>query len=208
MSYSELWEINRNWSGKVYKEYKNSWLFCPIVWDILLLKYIPEEERKSVYGMVSNSYMSWLLFATKDNLAENEKSIKLNKKICNSGCEYDKVVWDLSNLAVFNTADKEFIADCIIEFINNHDEYFDNCDDEITKRFIEIANDIRKLPRRCKYFVFHGTSCDDNVEYWFYRKRLCSWKENICEFAIIKNNKIVDYKNNLEFISEKQNFQM
>lgn len=204
MSYSELWEINRNWSGKVYKEYKNSWLFCPIVWDILLKKYIPEDERKSFYGQTCNNFIYWLIFSTTDNLTDKEKLRKLNDKVFKGDCESDKVVWDLSNLAVFNAADKEFIADCVIEFINNHDEYFDNCDDEIIKRFIEIANDIRKLPRRCKYFVIHGSSCDDNVEYWFYRKRLCSWNENICEFAIIKDDKIVDYKDNLEFIAQKE----
>lgn len=203
MSYSELWEINRNWSGKVYKEYKNSWLFCPIVWDLMFLKYIPQEERKDVYGENFNNYMSWILWSS----TRNERINKLNAKILDSDCESDKIVWDLSNLVVFNWNDRKFISDCITKFIENHNDFFENHDEEIRKRFEEIANDISNLPHRCKYFVIHGSSCDDNVESWFEHKRLSSWNEFICDFALISNNKLIGYSDNLKITKERNQYE-
>ena len=50
------------------------------------------------------------------------------------------------------------------------------------------------------------TSCDDNVEYWFYRKRLSSWDKVVCEFTLIENEKVIGFSDNLKMckgVSEK-----
>lgn len=201
MSYSSLWGIDGKWSGKQLTEYHNSWLFCPISWNVLLCKYIEPEERTS-YGHVWTNYMSWV--GTCAKATADRKWRMLNERINNSGIQYDRVLWDLSQLGVFNAKDKDFVAECIEKFVENNmvgdPEYKDA--DHIIERFHKVAEDIRNLPRRIKYFVIKGTSCDDNVERWFYRKRLCSWKEFVCEFPLIEDQKIVGYATNLEICNE------
>ena len=195
MSYTSLWEIDKNWSGKQYNEYKNAWLFPPVVWDILMCKYIPKNERTDMFR-THTSYMTWIGFFSKE---ANERHRLLNERINNSEIQYDRVLWELSNCSVFNTKDKEFVADCIEKFIANNFEYYDTEDcDHIKERFMEVANDIRGLPRRCKFFVIHPTSVDDNVEYWFYRKRLSSWDKIVCEFTLIENDKVIGFSDNLK----------
>ena len=198
MSYSSLWGIDRKWSGKELTEYRNSWLFCPVVWNVLLCKYIGEEERTD-YGRVCKDYLSWLgIIASPETRASRWQM--LNERINNSSIQSDRVLWELSNLSVFNAKDKAFVAECIETFVENNmvgnPEYQDS--DHIIERFHRIARDIRYLPRRVKYFVIKGTSVDDAVERWFYRKRLCSWKEFICEFTLIENQKVAGFATNLE----------
>jgi hypothetical protein len=197
MSYTSLWEIDKNWSGKKYTEYRNSHLFPPVVWDILMCKYIKPNERKD-YDRIQTSYLCWLGWGL-DHERANERHNMLNERINNSEIQYDRVLWEITNLSVFNAKDKEFVADCIENFITNNFVYYRSEDCEhIKERFKEIANDIRNLPKRCKYFVIHPTSCDDNVEWWFYRKRLSSWDNFVCEFTLIENNKVIGFSDNLE----------
>lgn len=190
MSYSSLWEIDRNWSGKEYSEYKNSWLFPPAVWDILLIKYIKPYER-----MGETHYLLWAMpFGDRKNNYQI-----LNERINNSTIQYDRVLWELTNQSVFNAKDKEFVANCIEEFVKQNfpnSEYKES--EHIKERFYEIAKNIRELPKRCKYFVFKNTSCDDIVEYWFNRKRLCSWDKFVCEFTLIENNQVIGFSDNLK----------
>lgn len=196
MSCSSLWTMDKNWSGKEYKEYNNSWLFPPTIWNILFCKYIHENERRKRYfdkeNQFETNFMTWSLW---DNSA---KWKELNDRIDNGTEETDKVLWALANLCVFNAKDKTFVADCIERFVEidfPNSEYKDS--QHIKDRFREVAQDIRALPKSCKYFVFKGTSCDDNVERWFYRKRLSSWKEIVCDIALIENEKVVGYTDNL-----------
>ena len=203
MSHSSLWGIDRNWSGKQLIEYKNSWLFCPVVWNVLLCKYIEEEERTD-FGRALTDYMSWVgIFA---GPTAKERWSMLNERINNSSIQYDRVLWELSNLSVFNTKDKDFVAECIERFVENNmvgtSEYRDSA--HIIERFRWIARDIINLPRRVKYFVFKGTSVDDCVERWFRRKRLCSWKEFVCEFTLIEDQKVTGFATNLEMCKEAQ----
>lgn len=197
MSYSSLWGIDGKWSGKRLTEYHNSWLFCPITWNVLLCKYIKPEERTG-YGRVWTNYMSWVGIC--DSATADKKWRMLNERINNSNNQADRVLWDLSQLSVFNAKDKDFVAECIEKFVENNmvgDPEYQDCD-HIIERFHKVAEDIRNLPRRFKYFVIKGTSCDDNVERWFYRKRLSSWKEDVCEFTLIEDQKVVGYATNLE----------
>lgn len=198
MSYSSLWGIDSKWSGKQLTEYHNSWLFCPIVWNVLLCKYIKPEERTD-FGHVCTNYMSWAeLCASAATRARRFQM--LNERINNSSSQSDRVLWELSNLSVFNAKDKDFVAECIERFVENNmvsDPEYQECD-HIIERFRKIAGDIKNLPKRVKYFVVKGTSCDDNVEFWFYRKRLCSWEKFICEFTLIEDQKVVGFATNLE----------
>ena len=197
MSYSSLWGIDGKWSGKELTEYRNSWLFCPIAWNVLLCKYIDPEERTS-FGHVWTNYMSWV--GVCDKATADRKWRILNERINNSNNQADRVLWELSQLSVFNAKDKDFVAECIEAFVKNNmvgnKEYRDS--DHIIERFHKVADDIRNLPRKFKYFVIKGTSVDDNVERWFYRKRLCSWKEVVCEFTLIEDQKVVGFATNLE----------
>ena len=197
MSYTSLWEIDKNWSGREHSEYHNSWLFCPQIWDILMCKYITPEERTDGVNTWKN-YMSWVCPWNKEKA--NSRNAILNDRINNSTIQYDRVLWELSNLSVFNAKDKLFVTECIESFVENNivgnQEYKDA--EHISERFLEIAKDIRNLPRRVKYFVIHPTSCDDNVEWWFNRKRLCSWDKFVCEFTLIEDSKVVGFSTNLE----------
>ncbi len=195
MSYTSLWEIDRNWSGKEYAKYKNSWLFPPTVWDILMCKYITKYER-TVCGRTDEHYLQWCGFCF-DEAEQSRRREMLNDRINNSDIQYDRVLWELSNMSVFNAKDKEFVSGCIEDFVTNNFGYLSSKDFEhITDRFREIASDIRSLPRRCKYFVIHPTSCDDNVERWFCGKRLSSWPEPVCEFTLIENNRVIGFSDN------------
>ena len=197
MSYTSLWTINKNWSGKEHTTYKNSHLFPPVVWDILLCKYIAIRERSDIYR-VNSSYLCWIALCF-DKDEGNRRFKMLNERINNSDFQYDRVLWELSNLSVFNAKDKEFVADCIEKFVEenfSNSEYKDS--EHIKERFFEIAKDIRELPNNVSFFVIHPNSCDDNVEYWFNQKRLSSWDKFVCEFTLIENDKVIGFSDNLK----------
>ncbi len=212
MSYSSLWTIDKDWKGADIKEYRNSHLFAPIVWDILMCKYIPKEERRLEFpyyedGVKYEYETSFIIWAT-SLFKKNDNQWVLNEKIHNSEIQFDRVLWELSNLSVFNAKDKEFVADCIEKFVQTNFDYLDIEDNShIKERFLAIAKDIRELPQDCKYFVFKGTSCDDNVEWWFCsydedkdedcEKKLSDWDKFVCEFTLIENDKVVRFADNL-----------
>lgn len=193
MSYTSLWIIDKNWSGVEYRKYPNSWLMPPIVWDVLMRKYINAYERNGV-----ESYIVWAISGNSDKERDERWSL-LNSRINNTENQVDRIMWELTGLSVFNSKDKEFVADCIDAFVRenqNIDELLQA--EHIRQRFFDIAVDIRNLPQRVKYFVIHPTSVDDAVEWWFRRKRLCSWDKFVCEFTLIEDKKVVGFSTNLE----------
>lgn len=202
MSYTSLWIIDKKWSGKEYTTYRNSHLFPPVVWDILMCKYIKPGERN--LGLISNtSFLAWMLCgASKEEM--NRRIGMLNERINSSEIQYDRVLWELCNLSVFNAKDKDFVAECIERFVENNldrsPKYKDY--DDIKSRFFEVAKDIRNLPKRVKFFVIHPNSVDDNVEWWFCGKRLCSWDKFVCEFTLIEDGKVVGFSDNLTMCKE------
>lgn len=203
MSYTSLWGIDRNWSGRELTIYKNSWWFCPTVWDVLMCKYITPQERTDG-RKVWNSYLIWAGLPHNAETRQSRWSL-LNDRINNSPIQYDRVLWELTGVSVFNAKDKTFVCECIKDFVENNivgnAEYTD-CE-HITQRFLEIAEDIKTLPTRCRYFVIHPTSCDDNVEWWFRGKRLCSWDKFVCEFTLIEDGKVVGFSSNLEMCKKE-----
>lgn len=198
MSYTSLWTINEEWKGAERSKYHNSYLFPPVVWDILLCKYVTDDERNNTL-----SYLMWIGF-TFDKEEQSRRFDMLNSRINNSEIQYDRVLWELANLSVFNAKDKALVADCIEKFVENNFNYLDFKDVEhIKERFCEVEKDIRELPEECKFFVIHPTSCDDNVEWWFERgKALSSWDKYVCEFTLIENEKVVGFSDNLKMCKE------
>lgn len=192
MSYTSLWVIDKNWSGIEYRQYPNSWLMPPIVWDVLMQKYIGTNERNGV-----DSYLVWVC-ACSDKV-RNERWALLNGRINNTANQTDRIMWELAGLSVFSSKDKEFVANCIDDFVRENQNIGEELQAEhIRQRFFDIAIDIRNLPKRVKYFVIHPSSVDDSVEWWFDRKRLCSWDKFVCEFTLIEDKKIVGFSTNLE----------
>lgn len=202
MSHSSLWAITDQWEGEEHYTYSNSWLFCPIVWDVLLCKYIRPHERTD-WGREVKHYMVWI--GPFDRAEANRRWGILNDRINASPSQTDRVLWELSGLSVFNAKDKSFVADCVEAFVEEN--YVNNLEyqnaDRIIARARAIAADIRGLPESAKYFVLKPTSCDDNVEYWFNNKQLCSWDKKVCEFTLIEDQRIVGFASNLEICKKE-----
>ena len=192
MSYTSLWIIDKNWSGVEYRKYPNSWLMPPVVWDVLMQKYIDPAEHNGV-----NSYLAWVCACS--SKIRDERWALLNSRINNTENQVDRIMWELTGLSVFNSKDKEFVANCIDDFVRENQNIDEELQAEhIRQRFFDIAIDIRNLPRRVKYFVIHPSSVDDSVEWWFRRERLCSWDKFVCEFTLIENKRVVGFSTNLE----------
>ena len=45
MSSSSLYVINKNYEGECLIEYTNSWIFSPIIWQVLEDKYFKEDAK-------------------------------------------------------------------------------------------------------------------------------------------------------------------
>lgn len=203
MSYSSLYGIKNNYVGEELYEYGNSWLFSPIVWSVLSDKYLPRD----MYGYVQSVI----------GMHGNEVFLKINNIMNNSNNTPDRICWEMSNQQIFFTKDKECIVNNIHKFIEQNKEYDRHREDNISalerehivERFNEIANDILSLDENeYPYFVFKNTSVDDGVERWFYTydendeyadKSLKDWDKIIAEFVIIKDDKITNFVNNLDY---------
>ena len=202
MSYSSLYGINKDYIGKELFEYRNSWFFSPIVWNVLSDKYLPRQ-----YGMVQSVI----------GLNGNEVWSKINNIMNNSDNTPDRICWEMSNQQIFFTKDKECIVSNIRKFIKQNKEYYRSEEDSVSalerehiiERFNEIINDIIELDEdEYPCFVFKNTSVDDGVERWFYTydetdeyvdKSLKEWDEIIAEFVVIENGKIINFINNLDY---------
>lgn len=207
MSSSSLWGIGKNYMGEELKEYRNSWLFSPIVWRVLPDKYIPDEIQ-TPYG-----YKKWIIGPDGTDVWR-----KTNDKVNHCENTPDRICWELSNQQIFFTKDKNVIAEAIRRFLKDNKKY-DKSDedgksllerDHIIDRFKEIATDIEELDEtEYPYFVLKNTSCDDGVEKWFSEyneetdryenKSLKDWNEFLAEFVVIKDGKISDFISNLKY---------
>lgn len=207
MSSSSLWGIRKDYIGDELMEYKNSWLFSPIVWNVLPDKYIPD-EISTPYG-----YKKRVIGPGGTDIWR-----KTNNKVNHCDNTPDRICWELSNQNIFFTKDKSVIAEAIRQFLKDNKEY-DKSDEDgksslerehIIERFEEIAADIEELDEtEYPYFVFKNTSVDDNVERWFVEyneetgeydcKSLKDWDELLAEFVVIKDGKISDFISNLDY---------
>lgn len=197
------WE---NYTGEELKEYKNSWLFSPIVWMVLPDKYIPDEIQ-TPYG-----YKKGIIGPGGTDVWE-----KTNDKVNHCDSTMDRICWELANQNIFFTKDKKCVAESIRQFVEQNKKYDRNDDgtfplqaEHIVERFNEIATDIEELDEtECPYFVFKNTSVDDDVERWFVEyneetgeysdKSIKDWNEFIAEFVVIKDGKILNFISNLDY---------
>lgn len=207
MSISSLWGISKDYVGDELIGYKNSWLFTPIIVQVLCEKYVPE-MLKTPFGIKQ-------VIASFDM-----KSIwtAANEKLNNCDNTPDRVCWEMSNQNIFFTKDKKCVAGAIRAFVKQNTQYDISsedgiaslCREHIIKRFNEIANDIESLDEeKFPYFVFKNTSCDDGVERLFSEyneetdetdeKSLKDWKEYVVEFVVISNEKIENFVSNLDY---------
>ena len=163
MSYSSLWVMDKNFNGSESVEFRNSWWFSPIIWDVLLEKYM-HNEIQTPYGYKKT-------FMTEPNILND-----LNKIINDCNSITDRICWELTMQQVFHTKDKEYVIKAIESFLVDNVEYgVDETDDfsvlkaeHIMGRFEEIANQISNLDgEEYPYFIFKNTSVDDNVERLF-----------------------------------------
>jgi hypothetical protein len=210
VSYSSLWLMDKDYHGYEYKTYGNSWWFSPVVWDVLLDKYM-HEEIQTPYG-----YKKSLI-----SIGGERLDIELNNRVNNSDNFADCVCWELSNQQVFYTKDKKEIAQAILDFLNNNTMYHVNEEnglsfltlEHIKERFESIANDILTInEEKYPYFIFKNTSVDDNVEYWFEEydeekdeyidRPLSKLDRYVAEFVVIEDGKIKDFIGNLEYFED------
>ena len=206
MSCSYLYGIKKDYIGEDLYYYNNSWLYSPIIWDVLADKYIPE-LIETPFGfkksMISNG---------------NELLKPLNNKINDCDSFSDRVCWEMSQQQIFFTKDKKEIASAIRNFVTDNKRYYIDEDDNIgalerehiIERFNEIANDIENLDEEeYPYFVFKNTSVDDSVESWFDKydeeqdkyipKSLKDCDTPLAEFVVIENDNIVNFILNTKF---------
>lgn len=205
MSRSSLWVMNDKFEGFEVEEFSNSWLFSPVVWDILFEKYTPE-NMFSLYGKVG--YMSAVM-------SDNKVHTKLNDKINNCQSTADRVCWEMSNQQVFFTSNKSIMVHSILKFLDDNTKYNEGVltKEHIIERFKEIAKEILNIDEnQYPYFIFKNTSCDDNVEYWFRGLNeetdeyenidLSKQAKSVTEFVIFQDNKIEKFIGNLDFFSK------
>lgn len=163
MSYSSIYIIDQDTHLSNTIEYSNSWLFAPVVWEIILNSYIQDELHTS-YGIAKSLFTS-----------DGDRLFRItNKAVNNSSIMSDRVAWELSNQQIMSVKDKEFIADSLLKFVDDHknDVMLYNKEnnlqyDHIANRFKKIAEDIRNIDSDKKYFIFKNTSVDDSIEYFF-----------------------------------------
>lgn len=207
MSCSSLYGIKNDYTGEELYEYRNSWLFSPIVMGILPEKYIPYEIqtpygfKKSIIGMGGQEIWK-----------------KTNNKINNCDNTPDRICWEMSNQQIFFTKDKECIANSIRKFVEQNKDYDKSDEDNLSslerehiiERFNEIADDIIGLDEKeYPYFVLKNTSVDDGVSFWFSDydeekdeytdKSIKDWDKFLAEFVVIKDGKISKFISNLDF---------
>ena len=212
MSCSSLYLIKKDFTGEVLADYKNSWLFSPMVWSVLCDKYIPRDIQ-TPYG-----YKKSIITDFDGKLFD-----KLNNKMNCSENTPDRVCWEMSNQQIFFTKDKECIAESIKKFAEQNKQYDKSEEDNISpmerehimERFNEIAEHILEIDEsEYPYFVFKNSSVDDGVEYWFRKydeetedclqKSLDEWDKIIAEFVVIENGSITSLIDNLKFFAESQ----
>ena len=205
MSYSNLWVIDKNFNGEGKDEFPNSWSLSPVVWDILLEKYLPDQDSKT------RGYKRHYIPAS---MMDNTLFSRLNNLINGSEDQVDRVLWEFTNQQVFDIKDKEFVSDCVKYFLERNKVLSFDVIDKVQYRFNEVAKSILFLDREeYIYFIWKGSSCDDSVESWFKSydeeseenksKPLNMSTDLLCEFVVIKDNRVVDFVSNLDFFKDK-----
>ena len=202
MSYSSLYVIDKKFYGENAADFRNSWLFSPIIWNVLSEKYLPKK-----YGMTQS------VIGLDGTKVWNEINDIMNSS--DNTCE--RICWEMTNQCVFFTKDKKCVSESILEFVNTHKEYEKGDDglgalerEHIIERFNEISDSIMSIDEsQYPYFVFKNSSCDDEVKRWFAKydskideyvpSSLKDFPELVTEFVVIENGNIREFIGNDKF---------
>lgn len=158
MTKSSLWSIDQAYKGKQIAEFNDSFIFSPIVWEVLFQTYLPEKTTM-------NGQPAVYMYARS---VDRSIPSQLTNKINNHGSISDRIMWSLSLEQIYKTKDKQIIADSIRSFLSDHRNITSDYHPYIQERFEEIAKNIESLNESSQpYFVFKNTSVDNSVEYWF-----------------------------------------
>lgn len=175
MSRSSLWLVDNQYKGTEEVEYNNAWLFSPMIWDVLLDKYM-HDEIQTPYGFTKSM--------TGCDAPELDKKLTRIMDTCEN--LNDRICWELTNQFIFSTKDKIRVSKAIVEFVKENTEFAPSSEgtyplqsEHIKERFIKIAGDILSIDEeKHPYFIIKNTSVDDNVEFWFdEEKTLKDWND-------------------------------
>lgn len=161
MSYSTIFGIRKDTTGENIEEFENSWLFIPVVWDLLSDKYL--KDRRIV------GYDPTTKEPIKESIIHNPSLYRtLDKMLMEDNIDInDRIVWELGCQNIFLVKDKNRIANAIRVFFEKEGE---KLSDHIKERFNEMAGFIESIDENeYSYFVHKNSSCDDSVENWFYQ---------------------------------------
>lgn len=174
MSKSSMYIVNNKYDVAYIEEFKNSWLFSPIIWSVLCSKYL--DNKYDQYG-----YPRCII-----GLDGVKVWNELNEKMNISNNIIDKICWELSNQAAFFVKNKNDVAKAIRRFCTENNTYKHKNDDEypildkhydhILERFEEVATIIENISDNNFCFIHKNTSVDDSVENLF-----IEWNEDIEE---------------------------
>lgn len=164
------------------KEYRNSWIFAPNIWEVLIQKYFPEYKNKRI--SLCNSILN-----------------SLNEKLMKSGEINDRIVWELSMNQLFNVHDRFIISKALKIFA---DTYYTGEDKKnIYERLCEIAHNIKNLDAGYKYFILDVNNVGDGPATWFYKmdektfemvpNSIYEWPPEVTELVCIENGEIVEF---------------
>lgn len=209
MNMCRLYVMDKRYNGTVLKSFDDTLWFTPVVWHILLEKYVAEL-------FVRNPKLRHQI----GKEAGRQAIHQLNDRLALIDEKTDRVCWELSHEQVFFTKDKEVIADALLQFtVQNLDVIRIKGESllesrKVFNRFTELAAAIRGLDENVHpYFVFQSTGVDDNVRDWFrvinektgqYETRtLRDAKDVYTEFVYIKRDgRIHGFYTNLEYFEE------
>lgn len=191
MSYSSLWVVDKETYGEERFVYKNSWLFTPVVCDILVKKYLGRDHS-----------------ATEIMLGKNNAYQKTNQAINESENTADRILWEMSMQQMFFVKDKETIFRAIGDFLTENRAFFRGVNPAIPKRLHKISVDIMSIPAdEYLYFILKNTSCDDSIENLFGSRdepiKLNSYDKHVVEAVKIDEGKIVDFISNRELFGKE-----
>ena len=129
MSESSLWLIDKNFYGYEEYEFKNSWLFSPVLWNVLSDKYLPRMNGciQSLTGLFGRDVFE------KINLIMNE-----------SENDYERFCWEFSHQQIFNTKDKTLVSNAIRQFLELNNKYYVSEEDKNKAEEVEGTEEVKE----------------------------------------------------------------
>lgn len=160
MNYTSLYGITAEGKGVVLQKYDNVWLFCPVLTEVLAVKYT----------FAQSPDLPWFI---PESLETVEKRIVATKNWA------DKICWALRSEAVMYTAYAKETAKILRAFHKDNASWgekvkkgkikdFETFNPRVVSRFHQIADDLCCLDtEKYPYYVIKASSLNSSVEDWF-----------------------------------------